>query len=116
MPPILTYSSNRPLDLQEKVITTIKNNINSSTKNLREQASSFLPYNGESVSRNIPIKQSHTEKLLPVFKRDERTRNSTYQTQPIDESWKDQEVTNFTNILDNNDLSKKKLAINSFLQ
>lgn len=34
-----TYASNRPLDLQEKVITMIKKSVNTSTKNLRENVS-----------------------------------------------------------------------------
>lgn len=55
VPPVLTYSSNRPLDLQEKVITMMKKSVNQSAKNLQElvAASHALPRR-ESTSRNLP--------------------------------------------------------------
>ena len=64
MPPAVTYSSNRPLDLQEKVITMIKKSVNTSTKNMREHMSTsklFQP--GKSPSRNRNLKKTLTEYL-----------------------------------------------------
>ena len=106
-PPVLTYSSNRPLDLQEKVITMIKKSVNMSAKNLRDQASVSKQHE---LGRTSPSRNSHLQQHNLTEHMPSKLMTSTVTNSFLDNSTGDgfKEVTFYS--------STQKKNLKSFMQ